>query len=94
LPAGIDAKKVEIWFQDEARVGQRGTVSRIWAHKGSRPRIVQQQQFTAAYIFGAVCPENGKTAGLVMPEANTEGMHATLILFRRRSPQANMLCSL
>jgi len=78
LPAGIDAKKVEIWFQDEARVGQRGTVSRIWAQKGSRPRIVRQQQFTAAYIFGAVCPENGKAAGLVMPKANTEGVQGHL----------------
>jgi len=50
-----------VWFQDEARVGQRGTVSRIWAQKGTRPRIVQQQQFTAAYIFGAICPKESKT---------------------------------
>lgn len=49
-------------------------MSRIWAEKGTRPRIVQQQQFTSAYIFGAVCPENRKTAGLIMPKANTEGM--------------------
>ncbi|MCK5354165.1 MAG: IS630 family transposase [Methyloprofundus sp.] len=74
MPENINLDKVEIWFQDEARVGQRGTVSRIWAEKGTRPRIVQQQQFTSAYIFGAVCPENRKTAGLIMPKANTEGM--------------------
>ncbi|MDO9168121.1 MAG: IS630 family transposase [Methylobacter sp.] len=74
----MDVKQVEVWFQDEARVGQRGTVSRIWAQKGTRPRIVQQQQFTAAYIFGAVCPENSKTAGLIMPKANTEGMQQHL----------------
>jgi len=69
---------VEVWFQDEARVGQRGTVSRIWAQKGTRPRLVQQQQFTAAYIFGAICPKNSKTAGLIMPKANTEGMQQHL----------------
>ena len=28
----------EVWFQDEARVGQQGTVTRIWARRGSRPR--------------------------------------------------------
>jgi len=39
----MDLTQVEVWFQDEARVGQRGTVSRIWAQKGTRPRIVQQQ---------------------------------------------------
>jgi hypothetical protein len=53
-------------------------VSRIWAQKGTRPRLVQQQQFTAAYIFGATCPENSKTAGLIMPKANTEGMQQHL----------------
>lgn len=65
---------MEIWFQDEARVGQRGTVSRIWAPKGTRPRIVQQQQFISGYLFGAVCPAKKKATGLVMPRANTEAM--------------------
>lgn len=49
-------------------------MTRIWANKGTRPRVIRQQQFKAAYIFGAVCPANGKAAGLVMPKANTEGM--------------------
>jgi len=74
LPPAIDSKQVEIWFQDEARVGQRGTTSRIWAPKGTRPRIVQQQQFISAYLFGAVCPAKKKGAGIVMPKANTEAM--------------------
>ena len=66
--------QVEIWFQDEARVGQRGTVTRVWAPKGTRPRVVRQQQFEAAYVFGAVCPSDDKASALVMPQANTESM--------------------
>lgn len=62
---------VEIWFQDEARVGQRGTVSRILARKGSRPRVIRQQQFEYAYIFGAVCPEKDLAVGLVLPSIGT-----------------------
>jgi len=62
---------VEIWFQDEARVGQRGTVTRIWARKGTRPRVIRQQQFEYAYIFGAVCPIKDKSVGLVLPEIGT-----------------------
>ncbi len=65
---------IEIWFQDEARVGQRGTTSRIWAEKGTRPRIVQQQQFISSYLFGAVFPAEKKGTGIVMPKANTEAM--------------------
>src|SRR6185312_9020981 len=34
-PAG---KPVEVWFTDEARVGQQGTLTRVWAKRGSRPR--------------------------------------------------------
>jgi hypothetical protein len=28
-------KPVEVWFQDEARVGQQGTLTRIWARRGT-----------------------------------------------------------
>jgi len=40
LPKGIDTKMVDVWFQDEARVGQQGRTTRIWAIKGTRPRAV------------------------------------------------------
>lgn len=69
---------VEIWFQDEARVGQRGTVTRLWAIKGTRPRAIRQQQFEYAYIFGAVCPERDIAVGLVLPTVNSEAMRVHL----------------
>lgn len=65
---------VDIWFQDEARVGQRGTVTRLWAIKGTRPRVIRQQQFEYAYIFGAVCPRQDQAVGLVLPTVNIDGM--------------------
>jgi len=69
---------VDIWFQDEARVGQRGTLTRTWAEKGTRPRMTRQQQFEYAYIFGAVCPARDEAVALVLPFANTHGMLAHL----------------
>ena len=74
MPAGLETESVDIWFQDEARVGQRGSVSRTWAKKGTRPRLVRQQQFEYTYIFGAVCPDRDEAVGLVMPAVNTEAM--------------------
>lgn len=74
LPAEVSIESVDIWFQDEARVGQRGTVTRTWAKKGTRPRLARQQQFEYAYIFGAVCPGRDEAVGLVLPTANTEAM--------------------
>ena len=80
VPNDLGLEAVEVWFQDEARVGQRGTVTRIWAAKGSRPRVIRQQQFEAAYVFGAVCPAQDKAAALVMPKANSESMQQHLDL--------------
>lgn len=65
------AGPVEIWFQDEARVGQQGTHAYIWAPVGSRPRMVRDNRRVSAYIFGAICPDRGVAAALIMPYADT-----------------------
>jgi len=78
LPDHARGKPLEMWFQDEARVGQQGTLTRIWAPRGSRPRAPRDTRDTWACIFGAVCPERGVTAALVMPHADTQAMNARL----------------
>jgi len=78
VPQNIPPENIEIWFQDEARVGQRGTVTRIWARRGTRPRVIRQQQFEYAYIFGAVCPMRDQAVGLVMPTIGTDCMQLHL----------------
>ncbi len=69
---------VEIWFQDEARLGQKNGQVRQWARKGTRPRQPADQRYHNAYLFGAICPAEGKGAALMMPKANAEAMQAHL----------------
>ena len=71
LPSGTD---IEIWWSDEARVGQKTKLTRRWAKRGSRPRAPKDQRTKSAYIFGAICPARGVGAGLVMPRCNTQAM--------------------
>jgi len=78
LPAEVCIENVEVWFQDETRIGQQGSITRQWFKKGFRPRAVRQQQFLSAYIFGAVCPELNKAAAIVSPFANTSAMNEHL----------------
>lgn len=66
--------KIEVWFQDEARIGQKNKITRRWAAKGSRPRAPHDQRTLWTYIFGAICPAEGKGAGLVLPWCDTEAM--------------------
>jgi transposase len=69
---------VDIWSQDETRVGQQGSLSRIWALRGTRPRKVRQQQFISTYIYAAACHDTGQSCALILPYANTEAMNQFL----------------
>jgi transposase len=74
VPPHVTSDQIDIRFQDEMRIGQRGTQTRLWARKGTRPRVVRQQQSESAYIFGAFCPAQDSAAGVVLPHANAEAM--------------------
>jgi hypothetical protein len=69
---------VEVWFQDEMRVGQKNKLTYRWARKGSRPRAAHDQRTQSTYLFGAVCPERGAGAALVLPACNCEAMQLHL----------------
>jgi len=77
---------VDIWFQDEARVGQQGRTTRIWTIKGIRSRVVKQLQFTNTYIFGAVCPSENLAAALIMPYVGTITMEKHLEEISKKVP--------
>ena len=42
--------------------------------RGSRPNAPHDQRTTSTYIFGAICPREGKGAALVLPHCDTEAM--------------------
>jgi hypothetical protein len=72
--AEAHGKLIEIWFADEARIGQKTKITRRWAQRGTRPSAPKDQRTASAYIFGAICPAHGKGAGLVLPRCTTAGM--------------------
>jgi hypothetical protein len=91
LPDSASDKPIEIWFQDETRVGQQGGLTRVWAKRGSRPRVLKDQRFTWAYLFGAVCPARNTGAAVIMPHVNIEAMEEHLAEISRRSRTARTL---
>ena len=78
IPPAARGKPIELWWQDEARVGQQGSLTRIWAERGTRPTAPRDQRYQSAYLFGAVCPARGVGAGLVLPHANVHAMNLHL----------------
>ncbi len=81
---------METWFQDEARVGQKGTLSYVWAPRGSRPAAVRDNRHDCAYLFGAICPDRATGAAIIMPAVNSEAMGEHLAeISRQVTPNAH-----
>ena len=56
------------------RIGQKGGHAYVWAPIGSRPVMKRDNRHTSAYLFGAICPERGVGAAIIMPGVNAEVM--------------------
>jgi transposase len=79
-------EQVQVWFEDEARFGQQGTLARVWARRGSRPRRVRQAQYTSLYVLTAVCAATGGASGLISPVLNAGVINLFLEQFGRELP--------
>jgi transposase len=70
--------RVRVMWMDEARVGQQGTLTTVWAMKGSRPTAVKQTRYDFVYLYAAVEPKTGFSSALLAPHVNTGTMNAFL----------------
>jgi hypothetical protein len=64
--------RVELWSQDEHRIGLKPILRRVWARKGSRVRAVVRPRYHWMYLYGEVSPKSGKTSWLLMPTVTTQ----------------------
>ena len=74
-------KRLRLFFQDEARIGQKGRVCHVWWKRGERPPGLCDRRFTFAYIFAAVEPGSDNAFALVMPYVDTAAMQDFLDRF-------------
>lgn len=63
---------------DEARFGQQGTTTRVWAKRGSRPTAVKQTRYEWVYMYAAIEPASGASVALQAPHVNTSTMNVFL----------------
>jgi transposase len=83
----VPGKRVEVWFQDEARVGQHGRLTRVWGDKGKRKAIAKDMRFSYTYIYGAVCPERDTGEAIVIDQVSKEAMENHLKIVSQAIPE-------
>jgi hypothetical protein len=80
-------KRVEVWFADEARIGQKNSLTRVWGQIGSRPLAPKDLGFASAYVFGAVLQNRGMgTGGLREKRWPLFLLHTSIRWGRRPAP--------
>jgi hypothetical protein len=84
------AKVVELWAEDEARLGLKPIARRAWAVKGRRPTASGRTKYQWLYVYGFVHPASGRNLELILPAANTDWMEAALAEFARWADPAGV----
>ena len=62
-------------FKTKHASAKKGMLTRVWARRGSGPRVPRDYR----YLFSAICPESGISAGHVCDRANTDEMNRHLV---------------
>jgi hypothetical protein len=75
------SKAVEVWAQDEARLGLLPIIRRVWAPRGQRPIAVARRRYQWLYLYAFVHPQSGQTEWLILPTVNTEWFERALVEF-------------
>jgi transposase len=69
---------VEVWRQDEGRIGLKPMVRRVWVKRGSRPRAVNHHRYEWLYAYSFVHPVSGRNWWLILPTVRTDVMSLAL----------------
>jgi hypothetical protein len=76
-------KSVELWAEDEARLGLKPIARRAWAVKGRRPTAHGRMKYQWLYIYAFVHPASGRNLELILPAADADWMGLALGEFAR-----------
>ena len=74
-------KVIELWCEDEARLGLKPVARRMWAERGTRPTSNGRHRFESVFVYGLAHPASGRSRVRILPTANAECMGVALADF-------------
>ena len=67
-------KTIQIWAEDEARIGLQPIVRRVWSPVGERPLAHHKTRYEWEYVYGFVQPNTGESEFFFLPSVSNELM--------------------
>src|SRR5215210_8238829 len=64
--------EVQLWAEDETRLGLKPVIRRGWAPIGKRLTARFKRGYKWTYLYGFVRPESGQLFWMILPTVNTE----------------------
>jgi transposase len=81
LRAANPGKAVEVWAEDEVRLGLKPITRRVWWLRGCRPRSSGRAKYEWLYVYGFARPKTGQTFTVILPRVRVERMADALAGF-------------
>jgi hypothetical protein len=81
LRAASPGKAVEVWAEDEARLGLKPITRRVWWLRGCRPASCGRTKYEWLYVYGFARPATGETFTAILPRVRVERMDEALAAF-------------
>ncbi len=75
--------KVEMWCEDEHRLGLKPIIRKVWSPIGERPRVSVHQRYEWTYLYAFARPKSGEVFWLILPTVNVEVFSLALEHFAR-----------
>lgn len=83
LQAKYPQAEIELWCEDEHRLGLQPILRRVWTAIGEQPIARVKPQYQWLWLYGFVHPESGENYWWILPSVNTELFNRVLADFAR-----------
>jgi transposase len=83
LKESYPTAKVELWCEDEHRLGLKPIIRKVWSPIGQRPQVLVHQRYEWTYLYSFVRPKTGEVHWLILPTVNSEVFSVALEHFAK-----------
>ena len=75
--------KVELWCEDEHRLGLKPIIRKVWSPVGQRPSVKVHQRYEWTYLYAFARPNSGEVHWLIVPTVSAQAFSVALENFAK-----------